>query len=136
MKKITTLIIATIVIFNFGFSQDYTTFLTELNKIKSDYKEIHNQTQNIKEFDNKSKEIENDIRELKNSIGDRRNETHQIKALYKEIVEYESFVSQNHSCACLGSYNKFISELYGSTSIIKEQNKVRILKASYSTPQN
>lgn len=154
MKKINITVIF-IFLVSFSFGQDYELFSNRFEKIKNDYRSFLHSTESIQYWNgdktqenyesqfeenainklkDKNRNINSDIESLEKEfkqyiIDNSLNQDKKFDNLLTEINEFSNFFHTTPSFSCLSYFNKFISELGGTSTVLKQSNDVKIYVA-------
>jgi len=134
MKKTSLIILLIIGINNISFSQDLSEFSNELSRLKRIYKEKNDWETNVDDLKSSIQDINIEVNYLKTNFENYIEEKSIAKTNYfsllNEIENFADFTSNSPTCNCLYYANNFLSELGGSKLLVKENNGIKVFKAT------
>jgi hypothetical protein len=133
MKKILLLGIL-IFLFQSSKSQDYNFFSTELRNLKHQYKNCLYSEKIVDELEDKIEQINWKVYDLEEDIEqyiekENLNKNNKFIDIQNEIKEFYAFTSGQPTCNCLHFFNKFLSEIGGSTTLLKHKEAIKVFMA-------
>lgn len=148
MKKTNIIIILTLLV-SFSFGQDYESYSNKFKNIKNDYRSFLHSAESteywsgdktqenydsqfeenaINKLKDKNRNINSDVEALEKEYVNSKNlnDNDEFKNLLKELSEFSNFTNSTPDFSCLSYFNKFISELGGTSLLLKHSNGVKI----------
>lgn len=134
MKNVVVLIFSLFLVSQFSFGEDYNSFMSDLRKLKLEYRFYVQNEKEVYELENKMRYVSSEIYQLKNEAEkyveiNKLSDNEDFHILLTEIYEFENFLRGNSTCECLCYFNKFLNEIGAQSYFLKQQEDINIFVA-------
>ena len=115
------------------FSQEVIDYKIDFSRLKREYRNLTETEVNVDNFKEEIEEINQKVGYIKKEVESfaQKNTSKKDEAeqLLKEIVEFYLFTMSKPRCNCTFYLNKFITEFGGQSTLLKEQDNIKIFYA-------